>query len=533
MLWLLLLGAACSDEAIGVVTPAIVVEPAAIDLGATPVGTVARHSLAVISAGTAPLEVRSALLVPADGSTPLSADLALALPEALPRKLATTQSLVLELQHLPRDARLDFGMIRIESDDPEQPVLDVPIRQEPSGRPELEVVPDVDAAEVEAGTAGGIRTSVASIGFGSVTPGQRRVERIFVVEAGGENLPLILERVSIVEEGIQGLSVTTDPELGEEGVVISPLIAGGVRPSGTRSVELEVSWAPPDSTPLRATLRIESNDPRRPSIDLPITSGDFEPGLEVLPPRLDFGTVRVGASATAAVTLRNTGSVELELSEATLPANPGGVFSFVTAPAAATLAPGMTREVALRYTPVAAQSDAGLLRITPSNGPAAQDVTLAGRGEIDAMACVPAAPDPAEPANEACMGAVERGAITLQISQTERADWSDAMIEAEQDADWSRFTLEVTSGCDFVGYEVTARAAVASGERVEVCIHLGECATPERSDCATGSAQARVLLFPGDDLCNASGNRVPVFVEVRHLSGTPACTPYRIDFTAR
>lgn len=526
---------ACSDENIAAVTAAIRVDPTEIELGATPIGTIGRHTVTIASAGSAPLEVRAIVLTAPDAATELSTDLALSQGDALPKSIGPSQTMQFEVQHVPRDARLDQGKVLIVSSDPEQPTLEIPIRQTPVGAPKVAAVPDAEAAEAEAGTTSGVQVLIVSLPFGQVSVGLRKTATLYVVNIGGGNLPLVVSRAAIVEPNRTDLSVAVDPTTLP--LSLAPL-ATNPRPTGPRALKVDVSWSPTvQGSSVAATLRIESNDPTVPLLDIPLSGSTdrVDPAImRLVPPNgLSIGPVRVGSTGMASLTIHNDGGSALVLDPPALTLNPAGVFALVQAPAALSIGPGLSRTLDVSYTPAAAQMDSGTLHLTPQNpGISAVDVPLNGQGTV-VVACTPTAPDPGEPGNQACATAIHRGQIDLGVSFTERRSWNEAMLEPAQDEDWSRFDLAVTSGCDFVGYDVSAGVTLPSGEQAEVCIRVGDCAAPDQSDCAPAGSQARIFLFPGDDVCNAHNNLVPVFVQVRHTGGDPKCQPYTVNFSAR
>lgn len=524
---------ACSEETVSQVRPAIHVTPEAIELGDTPIGLLKKHQVDIVSLGSAPLTVKLITLGPAVGSTTVSEDLALNVSETLPKVVATSQAMSFEVQHIPRDAILDSGALRIQSDDPTLAEVIVPITQTARGAPRVAAVPDVEAADVEAGTPGGVRTFLDSIHFGQVNVGLRKQETVFVVNIGDGNLPLSIRAIGIVEANIPELTVTASPDPAAEEVRMPPLSAKGVRSGTTRSLRVDVSWRPSSAGQmLAATLRVESNDPRTPALDIPI-SGTTEmvdpPLMRVEPRSLDFGAVTTGMEATRSFTVFNDGGSVLSVQPLTITGTP--TFSLADAPVVSMINPGQSKSFSVKYRPTAAGAHAGAVQVE-APGLSTVDVALHGQGTTTMM-CVPSAPDPGEPANDACATATNRGSLQLQVNQQESVTASDALFDQAGDQDWSRWTLEVVAGCDFVGYALTARVTLAPGEAGEVCLSVGDCATPERTRCSAAGSDATVYLFPADDLCNQFNNQVPINVQVRSTGGTLSCQPYTVSFRAR
>lgn len=523
----------CSEETVSQVRPAIHVTPEAIDLGDTPVGLLKKHQVDIVSLGSAPLTVKLITLGPAVGSTTVSQDLALSVAETLPKVVATSQTMSFEVQHIPRDAILDSGALHIQSDDPTLAEVIVPITQTGQGAPRVAAVPDVEAADVEAGTPGGVRTFLDSIHFGQVNVGLRKQETLFVVNIGAGNVPLGIRSIHLVEANIPDLTVSATPDPSTQEVLMPPLSAKGVRSGTTRSLRVDVSWRPSAAGQmLAATLRVESNDPRTPALDIQI-SGTTEmvdpPLMRVEPQSLDFGAVTTGMEAIRSFTVFNDGGSVLPLQPLTITGTP--TFALVDAPVASMINPGQSKSFSVRYRPAAAGAHSGAVQVE-APGLSTVDVALRGQGTTTMM-CVPSTPDPGEPANDACATAVNRGSLQLQVNQQESVTASDALIDQAGDQDWSRWTLEVVAGCDFVGYALTARVTLAPGEMGEVCLNVGDCAAPERTRCSPAGSDATVYLFPADDLCNQFNNQVPINVQVRSTGGTLSCQPYTVSFRAR
>ncbi len=102
------------------------------------------------------------------------------------------------------------------------------------------------------------------------------------------------------------------------------------------------------------------------------------PDLSVSPTSLAFGNVEVGQSATQSVTYTSVGSAPVQVTAANLDASPD--FSEVSDTCTgATLAPGVTCAVSIRYTPSGVGNDGGGFYIA-SNDPADPVVTLDGNG---------------------------------------------------------------------------------------------------------------------------------------------------------
>lgn len=531
----LVAGLACGEETLGVQSPGIRVDPPELDLGANPFGTIGRHRVTVVSVGSASLELEAAVLLgPEDAARPPE-DLALSLPEPLPKRLAPSTTYELELQHLPRDAALDEARLLLGSDDPSHPILTIPIRHRAVGSPRIAAVPDVEVAAVEAATPSGVRDFIAAVQFGEVPAGRRRVQTLDLVNLGGGSLPLSISELRLVGDPI-GLELVAESAPLLEPVLLAALGTTGLVATARRAVQVELAYTPPAvGSGLSATLEIESSDPTQPILRIPVGGSGprLDPPLMRVEPAsgLDFGAVTLGEGADRAVVVHNDGASPLPLEALAFVSNPGGVFTLLEASMAANIGPGQSRVFNLRFAPTQLGIVQGSLRFEAADVSVSPvELPLRGEGRTE-PACSPSPADPTEPSNDACGGATQRGAILLSNNQGQQRSWSGLYFETTADRDWSQFTIEVAAGCFGVGYQVSARVTPGAGEAAEVCVSLGACGSFERETCSAGAAS--VLLFPAGTFCNAFGNQVPVYVQVRRTGGTSSCAPYSVTLTAQ
>jgi hypothetical protein len=109
------------------------------------------------------------------------------------------------------------------------------------------------------------------------------------------------------------------------------------------------------------------------------------PDISVTPSSHNFGSVNVGSSASFNFTVRNDGSAPLHVSSSSISGAAAGSFSITSGGGAATLSPGATRTLAVRFTPSSSGTKAATLRVSsddPDEG--LVDVTLQGQGAVAA-----------------------------------------------------------------------------------------------------------------------------------------------------
>lgn len=149
------------------------------------------------------------------------------------------------------------------------------------------------------------------------------------------------------------------------------------------AVDVALGWAPASYTGLDDALRVQSNDPLRPSVDVSLSGLTPAPAIFVDPTWVDFGVLSVGEASTARVTVVNLGDAPLTL----------GGYTFAPSSADLTLEdPGLTEgavleagestQVELRYAPADVGTDEASF-IVYSDDPASPEtlVTLVGEGE--------------------------------------------------------------------------------------------------------------------------------------------------------
>jgi hypothetical protein len=117
------------------------------------------------------------------------------------------------------------------------------------------------------------------------------------------------------------------------------------------------------------TIRLVSNDPDRPELDIPVSCTGVHaptPDIDLDPSSVDFGAVEVGQTSTAYVNLTNTGDGDLHI--ASTMQSGAGSFSLYRDPEGDTLSPGSGQTLIIEYTPTVATGDYGVLSIV-SNDP--------------------------------------------------------------------------------------------------------------------------------------------------------------------
>jgi hypothetical protein len=184
---------------------------------------------------------------------------------------------------------------------------------------------------------------VVAMRYRTHTPGSDYTERAEVaVGSGGSTTSLAL-----VEKSVP---------------VVSPLLLNG-------SFDGDVDWAA-----VGVELRPGASGPA--------------PDIDVLPTSHNYGPILVGGNATHTFAIKNVGSVDLQVSGASLVGGQPGDFSITQGGAGFTVTPGATHNLDVQFVPTSGGPKATTLRLTsddPDESPV--DVALSGSGttpqEID------------------------------------------------------------------------------------------------------------------------------------------------------
>ena len=204
----------------------------------------------------------------------------------------------------------------------------------------------------------GISVTPSPVNFGSVTVGTNSSQPMSLKNTGTANL--VISQVTVTGTGfsVQGLAAQT-------------LAAGA-------SVSFSAVFAPSATGSASGSISITSNAPTSPTA-VPLSgtgTAAAQPGISVTPSPVSFGSVVVGTNSSQPMSLKNTGTANLVISQVTVT---GAGFS-VQGLAAQTVAAGATVSFSAVFAPSATGSASGSISIT-SNAPTSPTaVPLSGTG---------------------------------------------------------------------------------------------------------------------------------------------------------
>ena len=219
-------------------------------------------------------------------------------------------------------------------------------------------------------------------------------------------------------DGTEGLRVAQGEAYVESGLAVRistglPLVSGvtpasgTVPPGGALPVTVSFSADTLNAGTYAGGLRLHTNDPAQRYVSVPTTLVvDGTAALTVTPEALAFGSVVVGQSRTAVVTVANAGTEALQIAAVTAAApfsvSPAGAFA---------LAPGASRVLTVAFAPTATGAASGALAlVSGSPDVPSRTVALAGAGTLAPALVV----SPASLAAEAAVGQTVTATLTLQ-----------------------------------------------------------------------------------------------------------------------
>jgi len=305
----------------------ITVSPLTINFGYLSVGQTLQRDINIRNDGSANLTINSIVGPVAPFSITSN---------TCPATLTSGSSCKLTIQFAPTFQGVFSSVVSVQSNDPDESVVDVNI----SGT--SVIMPDIDV-------------NPSSVVFPDTLVNTTNTQTITVTNNGSGNL---------------SISGITNP--GGDFRIVGSNCIRTLAPSGTCTIT--VAFSPTSAGFKQATFQINSNDPDVPSYTVYLSGrGYTEPDISVSPPQLSFGTLAVGQTATLSLTVTNTGSADLIISGVSSPALPFSITSNTCA--YTTLEPSEACQLSIRFAPTAAGTYNSSISIN-SNDPGTPTVTV-------------------------------------------------------------------------------------------------------------------------------------------------------------
>ncbi len=267
------------------------------------------------------------------------------------------------VRYAPADGGTGNAQLNFASDDPDHAQVAVPISL---GLPAHLAVCTVNDDGTD-GTCDSTAGDPPTLDFALVARGQTLAKKLRLKNTGKTRL-----------EGIAVKDPTGTGEFtrGQEGPVA--LEAG-------TSADLTVRFSPVTGGPRNALLEIDSADPLRPVVKVPLRGIAAGPALCADPTPVEFGQAHVGQQLDKTVTLTSCGTVAVQLQQIKLDVLSAASFSLGALPAPQSLAPGQKVSLTVSWHPLDSGDFTGSL-LVPNDGQPDEYVQLHGTAII-APAC--------------------------------------------------------------------------------------------------------------------------------------------------
>ena len=261
---------------------------------------------------------------------------------SVPATLAAGQTTTFAAKFSPTTAGSATGSISIVSNAPGSPLTIALSGSGSAGQPQLTISP-------------------ASVSYGNVSVGSSAPQTITLTNAGNATL--------------------TVTQLTASGAGFS--VSGATLPlniNASSSASFTATFAPTSAGAASGSMSIVSNAPGSPASVL-LSGTGIQGQLGAAPSTVNFGSVNVGSSGSQTITLTNSGTASLTISQATA-SGTGFSVSGITTPL--TLGAGQSTSFAAKFAPTSAGSVSGSVSIV-NNGPNSPiTVSLSGSGTATA-----------------------------------------------------------------------------------------------------------------------------------------------------
>ncbi|WP_161782621.1 choice-of-anchor D domain-containing protein [Halococcus sediminicola] len=284
----------------------IAVDPANLDYGDVVNDGNATQTVTVTNDGTAPLAISGTSIGGDDAGAFTITD------GGGPFTLAPGESQEVTVQFAPTTTGEKNAQLVVESDDPDQPTVTVPLTGQ-SVKPTIGL-------------------SSESYDYGDVAVNTGNVTTFTVTNDG--NAPLTVSGTTISGANAEEFALVDGGR--------SYMLAPG------ESRDIRVRFVPNSTGAKSATLELESDDPDRPTVTAALTGTGTASNIVVDPPSYDYRQVPNGGSQTKNFTVTNDGDAPLSVSSTSIVGPDAGDFTIVDGSGPFTLQPGESQSVEVR-----------------------------------------------------------------------------------------------------------------------------------------------------------------------------------------
>ncbi len=315
------------------------VTPVSIDFGTLDIGQMAFRTVTIANLGQRDLRVTGFTVT---GSADFRVRGNAPVP---PFTLVQGQQIQVDLVYQPSDAGADSGSFDIASDDPATPTVSIPL----AGNGIVHV-PACD-----------LSVSPASVDFGTVSPGGSASKLVFVDNLGDAECVV----TAITFTGSSDFALGANPPALPLTLPVNALARG-------IWVDYNATGGGADS----GSITFASNDPSKPTVSVALSGVELLPQqASVSPAAVDLGTVPVGSTASATVTVTNSGDADLTVSALTLAGSADFTLGAGAPGLPLVLAGGTSASVPVEFTASAAGPASATLTVA-SDDPVNPSVTV-------------------------------------------------------------------------------------------------------------------------------------------------------------
>jgi hypothetical protein len=310
------------------VQPGLSLTPTSASFGSVVTGSKSSQTVQIKNSGTANLTVSQATVTGAGFS---------ANGMTLPLTLTPGQSGSLNVQYAPSAAGTASGLLSIVSNAPNSPAT-------------------VALSGTGTAAASTMSLSPASLNFGNVNAGSSSTQSLQLANTGNSSVTVTQVAASGAGISVGGLAVP---------VTLAP----------SQSVALNVTFAPTTSGATSGSVTVTNSGGT--NAVAAVTGTQVQPGLSLTPTSASFGSVVTGNTNSQTVQIKNSGTANLTVSQATVT---GAGFSLNGLALPMTLTPGQGANFNVQYTPAAAGNASGAVSIISNapNSPAAVALSATG-----------------------------------------------------------------------------------------------------------------------------------------------------------
>ena len=318
----------------GVLTPSATT----LTFGSVSVGGTATQSISVTNTGTATVNIGQATISGA-GFTFVGGNPSTSIPVG--------QSSTVQVQFAPASAGAVTGSITVTSDASNSPLT---------------------VSLTGTGTQPVLSMTPASVSFGNVTVGQTGSQTVKLTNNGNVNLTINPATVAGTGFAMSGLSIPATIGAGQ-------------------SVSFTAQFTPASVGGATGSISFTDNGPNSPqTLTMAGTGMAANATLSPNPGSFAFGNVVVGANSGQLITLTNTGSASITISQATA-SGPG--FSITGSPAGKVIAAGGNTTFTAQFAPTTAGNLSGGVTITSNATNPTLTIALTGTGTQGALSANP------------------------------------------------------------------------------------------------------------------------------------------------